>query len=107
MSAVETPRPRFFWHVILAGMALRLVWALMMPVIILGGIFSGVFTATEAGTRVELTHGRWGVHGAHAAEMRADYDGGWDRVLGQCFGAAPGGHSPSRCVFRDKTVACW
>ena len=25
------------------------IWALMMPVIILGGILSGVFTATEAG----------------------------------------------------------
>ncbi|MEM6825034.1 MAG: SRPBCC domain-containing protein [Pseudomonadota bacterium] len=43
------------------------------------------FTQTEAGTRVDLTHDRWSVHGDKAAEVSAQYRSGWDHVLCACF----------------------
>ena len=44
------------------------------------------FTQTEAGTRVDLTHGGFDVLGAEAETMCANYTKGWDHVLGQCYG---------------------
>lgn len=35
------------------------------------------------GTRVDLVHSGWERLGEKAAAMRADYDGGWDFVLGR------------------------
>ena len=47
-----------------------------------------VFTQTDAGTRVDLTHDRWEAHGDKAAEVSAHYGSGWDHVLGHCFAGA-------------------
>jgi hypothetical protein len=47
-----------------------------------------VFTQTEAGTRIDLTHGGFDIHGDHAETLCANYTTGWDRVLGTCFGGA-------------------
>ncbi len=44
-----------------------------------------VFTQTEAGTRVDLTHSRWEALGPKATEVQAGYATGWDHVLGVCF----------------------
>jgi uncharacterized protein YndB with AHSA1/START domain len=41
------------------------------------------FTAEGEGTRVELVHRGWERLGALAEEGRADYDTGWDFVLGR------------------------
>lgn len=41
-----------------------------------------VFSPSDTGTLVELTHRGWERLGAAAAEMRADYDTGWTLVLG-------------------------
>lgn len=46
------------------------------------------FTQTEAGTRVDLTHGGFHVFGAKAPEMCAGYTNGWDTVLGVCYRSA-------------------
>ncbi|MEM9344644.1 MAG: SRPBCC domain-containing protein [Pseudomonadota bacterium] len=43
------------------------------------------FTATEAGTRVDLTHGGFDAHGSTGPQACANYTKGWDHVLGQCF----------------------
>lgn len=43
------------------------------------------FTQTEAGTRVDLTHGGFDALGADAEVMCATYASGWDHVLGQCY----------------------
>jgi uncharacterized protein YndB with AHSA1/START domain len=40
------------------------------------------FTPEGEGTRVELEHRGWERLGDRAAEGRADYDSGWDHVLG-------------------------
>lgn len=47
-----------------------------------------VFNQTEAGTRVDLTHGGFAALGDAADTMSAQYDTGWDLVLGRCFGGA-------------------
>lgn len=46
------------------------------------------FSPSEAGTRIDLTHGNWDVLGTRAAEMCANYNKGWDHVLGLCFAGA-------------------
>lgn len=46
------------------------------------------FDATGDGTRVTLEHRGWERLGARAAELRANYDEGWDFVLGR-YTAAP------------------
>ncbi len=46
-----------------------------------------IFTGTPEGTKVELTHSGWDVLGESAAETRADYDRGWDTVLGVFSGS--------------------
>jgi uncharacterized protein YndB with AHSA1/START domain len=46
------------------------------------------FTAEGGGTRVELEHRGWERLGALAEEGRADYDEGWDFVLGRYVEAA-------------------
>ena len=47
-----------------------------------------IFTGTEAGTRVDLTHGGFAVLGARGTEICAGYTTGWDHVLATCFGGA-------------------
>jgi hypothetical protein len=42
------------------------------------------------GTRVELVHTGWEELGAKAEETYRSYDGGWDYVLGRCFGGRAG-----------------
>jgi uncharacterized protein YndB with AHSA1/START domain len=42
-----------------------------------------VFTSEGDGTRVDLEHRAWERLGDLAAEGRADYDEGWDLVLGR------------------------
>lgn len=44
------------------------------------------FRAEGQGARVELVHSGWERLGEKAAAMRADYDGGWDFVLGRYAG---------------------
>jgi uncharacterized protein YndB with AHSA1/START domain len=46
------------------------------------------FSPSDAGTRVDLTHSGWEVLGDQAVEMCANYNNGWDHVLGRCFGNA-------------------
>jgi uncharacterized protein YndB with AHSA1/START domain len=46
------------------------------------------FTAQGDGTRVELVHRGWESHGNYAAEVRAQYDGGWDYVFGERYATA-------------------
>jgi uncharacterized protein YndB with AHSA1/START domain len=41
------------------------------------------FTPTESGTRVVLEHRHWERLGAAAADLRRDYEPGWDYVLGR------------------------
>jgi uncharacterized protein YndB with AHSA1/START domain len=41
------------------------------------------FTPSDAGTNVRLEHRGWERLGDEAAESRADYDGGWEYVLGR------------------------
>ena len=48
------------------------------------------FVPDEAGTRVELEHRGWEALGAEATKSRANYDSGWDYVLGERYGAAAG-----------------
>lgn len=43
------------------------------------------FTQTEAGTRVDLTHGGFDALGPEAETMCANYTRGWDHVLGRCY----------------------
>ena len=43
------------------------------------------FTQTDAGTRVDLTHGGFEAFGAEETAMCARYATGWDHVLGHCF----------------------
>jgi uncharacterized protein YndB with AHSA1/START domain len=47
------------------------------------------FIPEGAGTRVELVHSNWEAAGEGAAEMRDNYDGGWDVVLA-AFGEKAG-----------------
>ena len=44
------------------------------------------FVATEAGTRVELTHSGWEKLGPEAAKVRAGYDSGWELVFVESYG---------------------
>ncbi len=47
------------------------------------------FAAMDDGdTLVTLEHGGWEAHGDRAAAMRANYDRGWDIVLGERFASA-------------------
>jgi hypothetical protein len=39
-------------------------------------------------THVELVHSGWESYGEGAEEMRDNYDGGWQFVLGECFRSA-------------------
>jgi hypothetical protein len=39
------------------------------------------FSPEDGATRVELEHRNWEQAGAGAAEMRDNYDSGWDLVL--------------------------
>lgn len=41
--------------------------------------------AAGGGTLVELEHRNWATYGDGAAEARKQYDGGWQRVLGEHF----------------------
>lgn len=45
-----------------------------------------VFTPTDMGTRIELTHGGFHRLGEAATAMHGNYDKGWDHVLTECFG---------------------
>jgi len=45
------------------------------------------FTATDEGTRVDLTHSGWESLGERALETRQNYDSGWDMVFVQRYGA--------------------
>jgi uncharacterized protein YndB with AHSA1/START domain len=51
------------------------------------------FEPVADGTRVELVHRGWENLGDRAAEVRSSYDGGWDYVLGECYGTAAGARS--------------
>ena len=46
------------------------------------------FAATEAGTRVTLTHSGWEIWADEAETKRSMYDGGWDFVLGERYAGA-------------------
>ena len=46
------------------------------------------FTPQGDGTLVELVHSGWEQHGEHAADLRAQYDSGWDFVFGERYGSA-------------------
>ncbi len=46
------------------------------------------FSPSDAGTRVDLTHSGWEILGDQAIEMCANYNNGWDHVLGRCFAGA-------------------
>jgi DNA-binding transcriptional ArsR family regulator/uncharacterized protein YndB with AHSA1/START domain len=46
------------------------------------------FSPAEGGARVELEHRGWERLGARAAELRGNYDKGWEFVLIEKFGAA-------------------
>ncbi len=48
------------------------------------------FTPHGEGTRVELAHSGWERHGEKAAEVRANYDSGWDFVFGERYAKAAG-----------------
>ena len=48
------------------------------------------FLAEDSGTRVELEHRNWQSLGDQAAEIRGQYDPGWDFVLVECFAEACG-----------------
>lgn len=52
-----------------------------------------VFTPTDTGTRVELTHGGFDALGDVATAVHGQYHTGWDMVLGQCFGTYCTTHS--------------
>ena len=52
------------------------------------------FSAAEDGTRVELTHTGWEAYGERAADGRAGYDTGWDRVLGRFAEALHSARTP-------------
>jgi uncharacterized protein YndB with AHSA1/START domain len=43
------------------------------------------FTARDDGTQVRLVHAGWHHLGEHAAEARAQYQNGWERVFMQCY----------------------
>jgi uncharacterized protein YndB with AHSA1/START domain len=49
------------------------------------------FEPNGGGTRLELEHRGWENLGERAAEVRSSYDGGWDYVLGDCYGGAASG----------------
>lgn len=51
------------------------------------------FEAVEGGTELHLVHRGWDALGDRGAEVRDDYDGGWDTVLGRYADsvAAPAG----------------
>jgi uncharacterized protein YndB with AHSA1/START domain len=46
------------------------------------------FTPQGDDTLVELVHSGWERHGEDAAELRAQYDSGWDFVFGERYGSA-------------------
>jgi uncharacterized protein YndB with AHSA1/START domain len=46
------------------------------------------FTRKGTGTLVELVHSGWERHGESAAELRANYDSGWDFVFGERYASA-------------------
>jgi uncharacterized protein YndB with AHSA1/START domain len=46
------------------------------------------FEPEGAGTRVELVHTGWERLGERAKDVFANYDSGWDYVLGECYGGA-------------------
>jgi uncharacterized protein YndB with AHSA1/START domain len=46
------------------------------------------FTPQGDGTLVELVHSGWERHGDYAAELRAQYDSGWDLVFGERYASA-------------------
>jgi len=46
------------------------------------------FTPEGNGTRVDLRHWGFEVLGPEAEKIEASYRGGWDIVLGQCYGGA-------------------
>ena len=46
------------------------------------------FDVVAEGTVVTLTHSGWQDLGRQADSTRKGYDGGWDYVLGECFGGA-------------------
>lgn len=46
------------------------------------------FTAVDGGTRLDLTHSGFDVHGPRAGEMCANYTSGWDLVLGTRYAEA-------------------
>ena len=45
------------------------------------------FTPQGDGTLVELAHSGWERHGEYAADLRAQYDSGWDFVFGERYGS--------------------
>lgn len=47
------------------------------------------FTPSADGTRVRLEHRGWERLGDEAPALRADYDGGWDYVLGRYLSEGP------------------
>ena len=51
------------------------------------------FEPHGGGTRIELEHRGWENLGDRAAEVRTNYDTGWDYVLGECYGTAAGERS--------------
>ena len=61
----------------------RLVLAWEVTPGVLGTEIEVRFAPEGDGTRVELEHRGWDVLAEGAAEMRADYETGWDFVLGQ------------------------
>jgi hypothetical protein len=53
------------------------------------------FTATDAGTRIDLEHRDWQTLGDRAKDVREGYGPGWDEVLGHMVGFAVS-HAGSR-----------
>lgn len=45
-----------------------------------------VFTPTDTGTHIELTHSGFDALGDVATAVHGQYQSGWDLVFGQCFG---------------------
>ena len=54
------------------------------------------FQADGAGTRVELEHRGWEALGADAVQLRENYHGGWEAVLGCYAGRVAQASSPAR-----------
>ena len=72
------------------GVRVAWSWHLSRPVEQATEIEVSFHDLGDVRTRVDLEHRNWARLGADAAETRANYDGGWDTVFADCFGASIG-----------------